>query len=458
MGEENQLRLIVKYSLDNSQEKFGEVLEQSNAIIKCRALLKPEDIKGNLNIGGRHVYCGDRELYRTQKIIEIPVRQVKSTYPLCTLEDYRNSKGFLLRQTYDEQAKKFYPELTKICLCMESLNPEMSFFTCSSCHMTFHNTCVGNACPDCKLPLKRQPSEPSDLESPTKAPKLSRNNSNSLPLDVERYKNLSLTSKNTLLDQVKSLHVNYMAIQNSLSSEDKTRQQIIIKIKCALLLAVEEIRSSERFDISMQAIETIAISIEAAIYFSKGRKTSNPEYSKKIRTLIFNLLAEKNPDFRGSIVRGIIDPKVICTMETKDMASSEIKNFRQERQKVYTKEQLILPESSDKLMIKTHKGEAVFENNDKHISDEFTMDILDSLSKKKNEVEVDDDPFNPNNYESIEPQGIETVDTHLHEMVKEWTSNSVLSKIKERIVQHLLPSQSSRILSRINRFSLNKSS
>ncbi|OMJ76754.1 hypothetical protein SteCoe_23816 [Stentor coeruleus] len=457
MGEENQLKLIVKYSLENSQEKFGEVLEQSNTMIKCRVLLKPDDIKGNFNIGGRHVYCGDRELYRTQKIIEIPVRQVKSTYPLCTLEDYRNSKGFLLRQTYDEQDKKFFPELTKICLCMESLNPEMSFFTCSSCHMTFHNTCVGNACPDCKLPLKRQLSEPSDLDSPTKVPKLSRNNSNSLPLDVERYKNLSLTSKNNLLDQVKSLHVNFMAMQNSLSSEDKTRQQIIIKIKCALLLAVEEIRCSERFDISMQTIETISISIEAAIYFSKGRKTSSPEYSKKIRTLIFNLLAEKNSDFRGSIVRGLIDPKVICTMETKDMASSEIKNFRQERQKVYTKEQLILPESSDKLMIKTHKGEAVFEKNDKHISDEFTMDILDSLNKKK-EIEVDDDPFNPNNYESIEPQGIEMVDTHLHEIVKEWTSNAVLGKIKERIIQHLLPSQSSRILSRINRFSLNKSS
>lgn len=50
------------------------------------------------------------------------------------------------------------------------------------------------------------------------------------------------------------------------------------------------------------------------------------------------------------------------------------------------------------------------------------------------------------------------IDTHLHEMVKEWTSNAVLGKIKERIVQHLIPSQSSRILSRINRFSLNKSS
>ncbi|OMJ83143.1 hypothetical protein SteCoe_15997 [Stentor coeruleus] len=454
MGEENQIKLVVKYSIDHAQDKYGEVIEQNNINIKCRELLKPDDIKG-----GRHVYCGDRELYRTQRTIDIPVKQVKSTFPLCTLEDYRNSKGFLIRQTYDEQAKKFFPELPKICLCLEYLNPEMSFFTCTSCRVTFHNTCVGNSCPDCKLPSKRPPSEPNDLDSPMKTSKLSRQDNNPLPLDVERYKNLSAERKKHLMDQIRSVHVNYMAIQSSFNTEAKTRQQIIMKIKCSLLLAVEEIRSVEPFEISMQAIESLSISIEAAIFFSKGSKTSSPEYSKKIRSLIFNLLAEKNPDFRGSIVRGLIDPKELCNMESKDMASSEIKNFRQERQKVYTKEQLILPESSEKLMVKTHKGEAVFEKNDKHISDEFTTDILDSLAKKKDDFkqENDDDPFNPNNYESVDlPIGAQ-VDPQLHEIVKEWTSQAVLSKIRDRITQHLSPSQSSKILSRINTFSLNKS-
>lgn len=46
MGEENQIKLVVKYSVDHSQDKYGEVIEQNNIHIKCRELLKPDDIKG----------------------------------------------------------------------------------------------------------------------------------------------------------------------------------------------------------------------------------------------------------------------------------------------------------------------------------------------------------------------------------------------------------------------------
>ena len=147
-------------------------------------------------------------------------------------------------------------------------------------------------------------------------------------------------------------------------------------------------------------------------------------------------------------------------MQSKDMASSEIKNFRQERQKVYTKEQLILPNSSEKLVIKTHKGEAVFEVNDKAVSDEFSTDILESILKKRdNEIKQDDDdPFNPNNYESVNTNNGELVDTGIFDIIKEWTPAAIVNKISDGISQHLSPAQASRILSRINSFSLNKSS
>ena len=204
----------------------------------------------------------------------------------------------------------------------------------------------------------------------------------------------------------------------------------------------------------------MAISVEAAIYFSTGSKVTSQEYSKKIRSVTFNLAAEKNPDFRGSILKGIVDPKDLCKMQSKDMASSEIKNFRQERQKVYTKEQLILPNSSEKLVIKTHKGEAVFEVNDKAVSDEFSTDILESILKKRdNEIKQDDDdPFNPNNYESVNTNNGELVDTGIFDIIKEWTPAAIVNKISDGISQHLSPAQASRILSRINSFSLNKSS
>ena len=459
---EQLVHLIVKFSLDYSIEKYGEVIEQSLTHLKCKELLRPEDIKGKNYLGGRHVYCGDRELYRSSTILEISIKQVKNIYQVCTLQDYHNSKGFLLRQTYDQIRHQFTPELAKVCLCLEYLNPDLKYFTCNVCRVIYHNSCVGEVCPDCKLPIKRQPSDISETDSLSKVGKNSSRADNSLPLDIEKYKNLSENSKRILNEQIKNTHLNYMAMQGSLTHEEKTRQQIISKIKCALFLAAEEIKEYDDLNFSITCIESLAISIEAAIYFTTGSKVSSQEYSKKIRSIIFNLSAEKNQDFRGNLLRGYINPKDLCKMQSKDMASSEIKNFRQERQKVYTKEQLILPNSSERLVIKTHKGEAVFDFDDKIASDEFSTNILDVISKKRDndsKLDTDDDPFNPNNYDSIEVQaGIESIDVQLHEIIKEWTPQAVMNKIKDRLAQYLIPSQSVNILCRINTFNLNKSS
>ena len=452
--------LIVKYLQDN-QERFGEILEQTASYLKCRDLLRPEDIKGNPDIGGRHMYCGDRELYRTSAIKEIPAKQVKAMFPICSIQDYRSSKGFLLRQTYDSSTHQLFPELSKVCLCQEPLNPDLNYFTCTICRVTYHNSCVGELCPDCKLPIKRQHSDTMDLDSPLKLQKTSSRDTNSLPLDIDKYKSLSDSSRKTLLQQVRKVHFDYMSIQDSLSHDEKIRQQIIGKIKCSLLLAAAEINQVDLEDFSMQKVDTLSISVEAAIYFSNGSKVTSQEYSKKIRSLLFNLTAEKNPDFRGDILRGYICANDLCRMQSKDMASSEIKNFRQERQKVYTKEQLILPNSAEKLVIKTHKGEAVFEVNDKIASDQFSTDILDTITSKRDtdlKEEADDDPFNPNNYDSLEVQNGDFVDLQLYEGIKEWMPTAVRNKVRDIITQHLDTAQTSRILSRINSFSLNKSS
>lgn len=348
-----------------------------------------------------------------------------------------------------------------MCLCKENLNPDLNFFICNSCGGVFHNSCVGgDVCPDCKLPSKRAQIESQDIDSPSKLPKLSNRQDSSLPLDVDKYKTLSKSSKEQLNSQVRTIHMNYLAIQSSLSHDDKTRQQIIAKIKCALLLAYEETKAFERFEISMNAIDSLAVSIEAAIYFSTGKNVKSSEYSKKIRSIMFNLTAEKNPDFRGGIIKGEIDPKDICSMQSKDMASSEIKNFRQERQKVYTKEQLILPESSKKLVVKTRKGEAVIDASQQFVSDEFSTDILESISKKRDNErhEVDDDPFNPNNYESGKNGHEEVHDNQIADLVKEWGTQAIMNKIRDKLMMTLPVEQSERILARINAVKLNKDS
>jgi hypothetical protein len=452
---------ILLFKLDSTSEKYGEVLEIHENRVKIRELLKPEDLQGNLYSDGRHVFCGDRELFRTTKIQEIPLRTVISWFPLCSLSDYHSTKGFLLRQTYDQSTQYLHPDLPKVCLCKENLNPDLNFFICASCGGVFHHSCVGgDVCPDCKLPSKRAQIENIDIDSPSKLPKLANRQDSSLPLDVDKYKTLGKQSRDHLNNAIRTVHMNYLAIQSSLGHDDKTRQQILAKIKCALLLAYEETKEFERFEISMNRIDSLAVSIEAAIYFSTGQNVKSPEYSKKIRSVMFNLTAEKNPDFRGGIIKGEIDPKDICRMQSKDMASSEIKNFRQERQKVYTKEQLILPESSKKLVVKTRKGEAVIDVNEQFVSDEFNTDILDSISKKRDtdRHETDDDPFNPNNYESGKNGQEDAHDNQIADMVKEWGIQAIMNKIRDKLMMTLASEQSERILSRINAVKLNKDS
>lgn len=454
MEKKTQSSQVAIFRTETQTEKYGEVLESSESRLKIRELLKPEDLQGKIHPGGRHLFCGDRELFRTNKYLEINSKSVISMSPICTLADYHTSKGFLIRQTYDQSTQFLHPDLPKVCLCKENLNPDLSYFICASCSGIYHHSCVGgDVCPDCKLPAKRASQ---DLDSPSKLPNAAGRQDSVLPLDVDKYKALPRANRESLKESVRSIHMNYLAIQSSLNQDEKTRQQIVCKIKCALLLANEESKATENFEIHLSAVETLAISVEAAIYFSTGKNVKNPEYSKKIRSILFNLTAEKNPDFRGGILKGEIDPKDICRMQSKDMASSEIKSFRQERQKVYTKEHLILPESSKKLVVKTRKGEAVINVNEKFVSDEFNTDILDRISSKRDndKLEADDDPFNPDNYESsatVEDSGNQLVD-----VVREWTTGVIMNKIKDKLTQHLPAQQASRILAKINGLKLNK--
>lgn len=40
-----------------------------------------------------------------------------------------------------------------------------------------------------------------------------------------------------------------------------------------------------------------------------------------MRSVLYNLKDEKNQDFRGKVLRGVVPPAKICAMEPHDMAS-----------------------------------------------------------------------------------------------------------------------------------------
>ncbi|CAG9331460.1 unnamed protein product [Blepharisma stoltei] len=460
MENETLIGRVVKYTDEKLNHKFAEVIETEDEIVKCKELLRPEDTKA-----GRHLYCGDRELYRGSLVFEMNKADIKDSYPIVSLQEYPTSKGFLVRQSYSASTKSFTPaKLPIVCLCQQPLNPDIKFAICQKCNQVFHDACLTDvsSCPDCSLPFKRQRIEILDLDSPKKLQKTSTKarvvNNENLPLDIDKYKNLDENSRERLQDNVMKVHNNYISLQSSLSYEEKARQQLICKIISSLYLAIEENRDL-KISRSSKDLEKKAMEIEAAIYYSAGSKTSSAAYKGKVRSLIFNLCDEKNPDFRFGILKGEISAKEISNMQSKDMASSAIKNFRQERQKKYTEENLVLPQIEAKLMVKTHKGEAVF-TMEEGITDETSTDILDVLSKKnakrieENGIEGtdEDDPFNPDNYgnqSKEETKNDEGVSPQIYELVKDWMPKTLSSKLKETLGHYLEREQSSRVLSRI---------
>lgn len=459
---------VIKYRESNSKEKFAEVLDINAGFLKCKELLRPEETKGNYYAAGRHLYCGDREFYRTNNYVEIAVSEVKESLPLATLQDYPSSKGILIRQAYNSSTKTFSPEkLPVICLCQQPLNPDIDYTQCQKCNQVFHGNCLAdyNSCPDCSLPFKRQRVEVLDLDQPKKIqktlskPRVVVDTGNFL--DIEKYKNLDETSRERLQENVTQVNMSYQALQQSLSMEEKNRQHLRCKIICALYLSIEE-NKHMNLNYTFGKLEKKAFEIEAAIYYSTGSRANSPNYKNKGRSLLFNLCDERNPDFRYDILKGEISASEVCQMQSKDMASSAIKSFRSERQKKYTEEQLVLPESGEKLMVKTHKGEAVFTVNE-GLADETTTDILDILQTKitkKSDTQIggdtEEDPFNPDTYAAsneakgrVEPRTGEGINPQIYEMVKDWTPKPLTHKLKETLGNYLDKDQYERVLSRI---------
>jgi hypothetical protein len=292
------------------------------------------------------------------------------------------------------------------------------------------------------LPQKRKKPETSLDSLPSKSLPPAKE----LPLDLNKYKTIPESSKLALSEHIEHLHSSSLSQLPPLLPENKTRHQIRVKIRCALSLAHEEQKNSV-LEVSKfpslsevaEKIEKLSISIESAIFLNTGENAKSSEYSKKVRAVLFNLTQEKNLDFRRGVLKGEIEPKDICKMESRDMASSEIKNFRKERQKMYSKEQLIIPETAQKLVLKSRKGEAVIDVNKQRDSEEFIGSLLEGQWKRL------DQEFSS---ECLSSEGLFS-DLNFEETIKEWAGDKVLVKIEEKLTQNLPTVQSARILSRI---------
>lgn len=423
---------IILYKSKTGQEAYAFVTAESDTALSCTELINPRtnrDIDVKLQ---RNEFTGDRELYKTYALVQVPKLKVTRLFPVATLGSYQETEGILLRRTLSTDGSSFMSSLDSVCLCNQPLNPDIPYCICSLCKKLYHESCLTDTytCPDCDQPFKR-PRLERGIPSPSKQVRTesssSRSGAGSMPIDVEKYKTLPEVSKQKLYTEALKLQNEMGGLEDSYTSEDKVRQQIIIKMMCGLLLAKEE--NSADLHVGLQEIKVLAMEIETAVFICTGSRASKPDYKKKVRSVVFNLLDEKNPDFRSDILNSLIRPRDIVQMESRDMASGAVKNFRSERQKVYAQEQLVLPQTSEKVLIKTHKGDVI-------------LDVHEGLEHEEDaQSNGEDDPFNPASYEDeADP---------LYEQVKSWSRDSIRAKLSRRMQQYF-PQDADRLISQIN--------
>ena len=435
-------------------EAWALVENENGETLICKELLQSQDLAQRWSGLEAGKYTGRMEVFISNREVKVLRRQVKRTTQLSDIRTYAKVReGFVWRRRVkSENGQLDPPFLYPICMCREPLNPDFLYVCCESCQSLFHEQCLSNMeCPQCKASLggiKRQGSfVEEDLQ---KHPSLQLERKPSQVLQVTKYP-LMPQAAAELTAALNRLAEEAQHLQFILGEEDKVRQNLKDKVLGALLLAQAEQRSQgeESFQ-DLKALQAISIEAEAALYFSSSQTVKSPNYGRRARMIIFNLLDEKNCDLRANLLRGSVVPKKLAFMESKDMASVSMKQLREERERKYLEEQLICPNTGAKLLVKTHKGEGVIDMGEDRVLNSDTTDLLETLQEHKHAPmhEDEEDPFDPNNHSSSSvaeevppPAHSPYILTRVYEVVKDNTPQLLAQKIRKRMMQYLKPEQ-----------------
>jgi len=93
---------------------------------------------------------------------------------------------------------------------------------------------------------------------------------------------------------------------------------------------------------------TLAKLIEQSIFEHFGCNSSNEGYCQQIRSVGYNLSDTNNKDFCNMVLTGEISPSKIATLSSKEMASNELKAWREKVQKEATLESMTAQASQTK--------------------------------------------------------------------------------------------------------------
>lgn len=163
---------------------------------------------------------------------------------------------------------------------------------------------------------------------------------------------------------------------------------------------IARIKATDDLKLTQEEIKDLALNIELELY--KYFKDTGTKYKAKYRSLIFNIKDPKNLTLFRKIADRSLTPDAVVRLSPEEMASQELAEWREKETKhqldMIKKNELDLLAQAKSIVVKTHKGELVIENDrvsdpvdsKSSVNDIVTaLNNIDSNETKKKEDSID---------------------------------------------------------------------
>lgn len=130
-------------------------------------------------------------------------------------------------------------------------------------------------------------------------------------------------------------------------------------------LLTSRIKETEDLKLSDEEITELALNIELEMY--KFFRDTGAKYKAKYRSLVFNIKDTKNLTLFRKIADRSLAPDAVVRLSPDEMASQELAEWREKETKhqleMIKKNELDLMAQAKSIVVKTHKGELIIEND-----------------------------------------------------------------------------------------------
>ncbi|XP_012531971.1 death-inducer obliterator 1 isoform X2 [Monomorium pharaonis] len=183
--------------------------------------------------------------------------------------------------------------------------------------------------------------------------------------------------------------------------------------KTLTVLLSSRIKATEDLKLTDEEIADLAFNIELELY--KYFKDTGSKYKAKYRSLVFNIKDTKNLTLFRKIADRSLTPDAVVRLSPDEMASQELAEWREKETKhqleMIKKNELDLMTQAKSIVVKTHKGEQIIENDGgiDHVDPKTPVqDIVSALNDGNNiSSTVDDLEKDKSNEDKLKTQ-IET--------------------------------------------------